>query len=290
MANTLNGAVGGVTVGADGTGGLDIQTGGVNAISIGTGQTVTISNAALTNFSAASATITTGNLAFTGTAQRITGDMSNATIANRLAFQTSTTNGNTVVNAIPNGTATTAGYDFFNNSDTTNSGRGRIFIDSSQLGIQASNNGTGTFLSILFYTNGAEKARLTTTGNLLVGTTTDVSGVSGVISDAVGNLRNVPSAGAAKTSAYTLSISDLGEFVTVGSGGSITVPNDIFSAGNVISIYNDTTGNISINCPITTAYAAGTNTDRASLTLSTRGVATVLFVNPSLCVVTGNVS
>ena len=109
-------------------------------------------------------------------------------------------------------------------------------------------------------------------------------------SDGAGNLRNIPSAGAAKTSAYTLTTSDIGEFVTVGSGGSITVPNDTFVAGNAVSIYNDTTGNISINCPITTAYLAGTNTDRASLTLSTRGIANILFINPSLCIATGNLA
>jgi hypothetical protein len=122
---------------------------------------------------------------------------------------------------------------------------------------------------------------------------TTVTGTTGTFttsSDGVGNLRNIPSAGAAKTSAYTLSVSDIGEFVTVGSGGSITVPNDTFTAGNAISIYNDTTGNISINCPITTAYLAGTNTDRASLTLATRGIATVLFINPSLCVASGNLT
>ncbi len=68
------------------------------------------------------------------------------------------------------------------------------------------------------------------------------------------------------------------------------MPNDTFVAGNAVSIYNDTTGNISINCPITTAYQAGTNADRASLTLATRGIATVLFINPSLCVISGNLS
>ncbi len=128
---------------------------------------------------------------------------------------------------------------------------------------------------------GASANITTVTGTTITGTT---------MSDSVGNLRNIPSAGAAKTSAYTLGLSDIGEFVTVGSSGSITIPNDVFFAGNAVSIYNDTTGNISINCPITTAYAAGTNTDRASLTLATRGVATVLFINPSLCVVTGNVT
>lgn len=110
------------------------------------------------------------------------------------------------------------------------------------------------------------------------------------LSDSVGNLRNIPSAGAAKTSAYTLSISDIGEFVTVGTSGSITVPNDIFSAGNAVSIYNDTTGNVTITCSITTAYIAGTDSDKATVTLATRGIATVLFINPSLCVMTGNLT
>jgi hypothetical protein len=153
--------------------------------------------------------------------------------------------------------------------------------------LNARGAGAGRFL---FQTDGTDRMTLTESGNLLVGTTTDVTGLSGVISDVAGNVRNIPSAGAAKTSAYTLTLTDIGEFVTVGSGGSITVPNDTFTAGNAVSIYNDTTGNISINCPITTAYLAGTNTDRASLTLSTRGIATILFINPSLCVASGNLT
>jgi len=110
------------------------------------------------------------------------------------------------------------------------------------------------------------------------------------LADANGSLRNIPSAGAAKTSAYTLTISDIGEFVTVGTSGSITVLNDVFSAGNAVSIYNDTTGNVTITCSITTAYIAGTNTDKATMTLATRGIATFLFINPSVCVGTGNLT
>lgn len=139
---------------------------------------------------------------------------------------------------------------------------------------------TGTTAS---YTNGSfTSANITT----LTGTSATIT----TLLDGAGNVRDIPSAGIEKTAAYTLSISDIGEFVTVGSGGSITVPNDTFAAGNAISIYNDTTGNISINCPITTAYLAGTNTDRASLTLSTRGIANILFINPSLCIATGNLA
>ncbi len=62
------------------------------------------------------------------------------------------------------------------------------------------------------------------------------------------------------------------------------------AAGDIISIFNNTSGNITITCSITTAYIAGTNTDKATMTLATRGVATVLFISGTVCVVTGNVS
>jgi hypothetical protein len=110
------------------------------------------------------------------------------------------------------------------------------------------------------------------------------------VADVAGNVRAIPQTGAVKTSAYTLSISDIGEYVQVGTSGSVVVPNGVFSNGDVVLVVNNTTGNISIDCPITTAYAAGTNTDRASLTLSTRGVANVLFLANSICIVSGNVT
>lgn len=102
--------------------------------------------------------------------------------------------------------------------------------------------------------------------------------------------RNIPQSGSDKTTSYTLATTDIGEFVGVGTSGSITIPNSTFAAGDVVSIFNNTTGNITITCSITTAYVAGTNTDRDTLTLATRGVATILFISGTVCVVTGNVS
>lgn len=102
--------------------------------------------------------------------------------------------------------------------------------------------------------------------------------------------RNVPQSGSDKTTSYTLATTDIGEFVGVGTGGSITIPNSTFAAGDVVSIFNNTSGNITITCSITTAYIAGTNTDKDTMTLATRGVATVLFISGTVCVVTGNVS
>lgn len=102
--------------------------------------------------------------------------------------------------------------------------------------------------------------------------------------------RNVPLSGSAKTTSYTLLTTDVGEYIEVTTGGSITVPNSTFAAGDVVSIFNNTTGNITITCSITTAYIAGTNTDKDTMTLATRGIATILFISGTVCVVTGNVS
>lgn len=101
--------------------------------------------------------------------------------------------------------------------------------------------------------------------------------------------RNVPRSGSAKTTSYVLTTGDVGEFIEVGSGGSITIPDATFSTGDVVSIFNNTSGNITITCTITTAYIGGTDTDKATMTLSTRGVATILFISGTVCVVSGNV-
>jgi hypothetical protein len=101
--------------------------------------------------------------------------------------------------------------------------------------------------------------------------------------------RNLPPVGT-KTGSYTLATGDVGEYVQVGSGGSITIPDATFAEGDAISIFNNTSGNITITCSITTAYIAGTDSDKATMTLATRGVATVLFISGTVCVVTGNVT
>jgi hypothetical protein len=101
--------------------------------------------------------------------------------------------------------------------------------------------------------------------------------------------RNIPAVGT-KTGAYVLAVGDVGKYVQVGSGGAITIPDATFAEGDVISLFNNTTGNITITCTITTAYIAGTDADRATLTLSTRGVATLLFISGTVCVVSGNIS
>jgi hypothetical protein len=93
-----------------------------------------------------------------------------------------------------------------------------------------------------------------------------------------------------KTTSYSLAVGDVGEVVGVGTGGSITIPDATFAAGDAVLVFNNTTGDITVTCTITTAYIAGTDTDVASVTLSTRGVCNILFISGTVCVITGNVS
>ena len=101
--------------------------------------------------------------------------------------------------------------------------------------------------------------------------------------------KNIPAVGT-KTSSYSLITSDVGKYVQVGSGGSITIPNSTFAEGDVVLIANNHSAAITITCSITDAYIAGTDTDKASVSLATRGVASIVFLSATRCIITGNVT
>ena len=146
--------------------------------------------------------------------------------------------------------------------------------------------------SITVTTLNATSASITTLSSTSANITT-LTGTSATITnlfDGSGSVRSIPQSGSAKTSAYTLVIGDNGDYIQLGSGGAITIPDGVFSAGNAVSVFNNTSGNATITCSITTAYIAGTDSDKATMTLATRGLATILFISNSLCVVNGNVS
>ena len=101
--------------------------------------------------------------------------------------------------------------------------------------------------------------------------------------------RNLPAVGS-QSGSYTLAVGDVGKYVEVASGGSITIPNSTFAAGDVVVIANNHTAAITITCTITDAYIGGTNTDKATVSLATRGVCNILFLSSTRCIITGNVS
>jgi hypothetical protein len=97
--------------------------------------------------------------------------------------------------------------------------------------------------------------------------------------------RNVP---ISSNSTNTLVVGDVGKVLSVTAGQ--TVPDSTFAAGDVVVIFNNSSSSITLTMSITTAYIAGTDSDKATMTLATRGVATILFISGTVCVVSGNVS
>jgi len=146
--NGVSSGSAGLKYSADSSGVLELQTSGTATLSIDT----------------------SGNINIPGTGKRITGDMSNATHANRIAFQTSTTDGATSPFILPNGTGTTASIVVANASNPTNSAFGQLRVTSSSADILSGTIGSGTALPLTMYTGGSEKLRIDTSGNVGIGT------------------------------------------------------------------------------------------------------------------------
>jgi hypothetical protein len=100
----------------------------------------------------------------------------------------------------------------------------------------------------------------------------------------------IPRSGSAKTANYVLATGDVGQLIEVGTSGSIEIPNATFSLGDAVLVFNNTSSSITITCTITTAYIAGADSDKATMSLATRGIASILFISGTVCVVSGNVS
>lgn len=114
-----------------------------------------------------------------------------------------------------------------------------------------------------------------------------INGVTGTLSDGLGNLRSIPQLD--KTAAYTLAAADNGKNINITTGG-ITIPNSTFVAGDVISIYNKSDTTQTVSWSSLTAYKAGTSgTTNSPATLSARGILTIMFASATEIVISGNI-
>lgn len=87
------------------------------------------------------------------------------------------------------------------------------------------------------------------------------------------------------TSSGTLVLSDRGALVQITAG--MTIPANIFSANDVVTLFNNTTGNLTLTQGTSlTLYWAGT-ASTGNRTLAQRGVCTVTFLSSTTAVISG---
>ena len=105
---------------------------------------------------------------------------------------------------------------------------------------------------------------------------------AGTVADSKGNVRSIIQN--TQGSTYTLVAGDAGKHIL--ASGTVTIPNSIFSAGDAVTIVNNTAGDLTLTASVGTLY----NTADASTgdrTLATRGMATILFSSATAAYISG---
>jgi hypothetical protein len=125
----------------------------------------------------------------------------------------------------------------------------------------------------------------TTNSRVGIGTTSPTVPleVNGAINDSKGNVRDIPQN--SQTTSYTLVVGDAGKHISTTAG--VTVPASVFSAGNAVTIYNNSASSITITQGTSaTMYQVGT-ANTGNRTLAQRGLVTILCVASNTFVISG---
>ena len=221
-----------------------------------------------------------GNLTFTGTGQRITGDMSNATQSSRVTFQTSTTNGITGLEVIPNGTATSSLMTFSNTNDATNAGSIQVYVDNAASIINSNKRGTGTYLPLQFYTSATPQMTIAT---------------DGTITGTKGNLQLISGTAVASTSGTSIDFTGIPSWakrITVMFNGVSTngTSNFLIQLGNGSVVTSGYTGVSSSGTAVATNSTAGfiVSSNQAAVSLY-NGIVTISNVSGNIWAESGTI-
>lgn len=161
----------------------------------------------------------------------------------------------------------------------------QIWSDGTSIRTMGVSGGTiGSNTQVIYNNSGnlTGSANLTFNGSTLSAVSLEASNS---VSDAIGNLRNVPPN--VQTSAYVLQASDNGKVVSITTGG-VTVPNSVFSTGNTINIYNNSSSPQTITSASgVTLVQAGTG-NTGDRTLGGYGLVAVVCLASNSFVITGS--
>jgi hypothetical protein len=136
---------------------------------------------------------------------------------------------------------------------------------------------TGTASSL---TAGAVANSLTA-GTGLTATAT-YNGSAAITFNATGSTIN------SQTTGYTLVAGDAGKTISITTGG-VTVPNAVMSAGNIVTIYNNSGSSQTITqgASLTLQWAGQSSSTTGNRTLGLYGIATIIYISSSIAVISG---
>ncbi len=142
------------------------------------------------------------------------------------------------------------------------------------------NPSTGTLSATTF--SGALANALTIGTGLTLSSGTTYNNSAAVTLNATGSTIN------SQTTGYTLVAGDAGKTISITTGG-VTVPNSVMSAGNIITIYNNSGSSQTITqgTGVTLQWAGQASSTTGNRTLGLYGIATIIYITASNAVISG---
>ena len=108
---------------------------------------------------------------------------------------------------------------------------------------------------------------------------------AGSVEDSKGDLRRVPANTQTGASAYTLVAADSGKLIAR-SGGSVTIPNSVFTTGDMVTILNNSGSDITLTASVSTLYNSA-DASTGNRTLAGSGMATIYFTGATSAFISG---
>ena len=108
--------------------------------------------------------------------------------------------------------------------------------------------------------------------------------VTGTVTDSKGDVRSIPLN--SQSSAYTLVAADAGKVVYISSGG-VTIPSSVMSAGDAVTIINDSGSDQTITQGSGLSLYNAADASSGNRTLAGRGMATVYFPATATAYISG---